>query len=184
MKLGHYKNRSISYSIFIAAKECSSSLSIAICFLIYCCWIHLMDVTDDRNELPEELLELVFMHLQYVQDILRFGVVCRSWSFVASEVTQLFKPSSPILLLPPNNNNKSCRLFSLSMNKGVEIQLEGTYGAWCCNSWNGWLLTIDYTPPYAINFLDIMSGYKFSCPQRWPLSILRPKFIKHPLKPS
>ncbi|RVX12453.1 hypothetical protein CK203_011731 [Vitis vinifera] len=83
-----------------------------------------MDVTDDRNELPEELLELVFMHLQYVQDILRFGVVCRSWSLVASEVTQLFKPSSPILLLPPNNNNKSYRLFSLSMNKGVEIQLE------------------------------------------------------------
>ncbi|RVW16972.1 hypothetical protein CK203_070757 [Vitis vinifera] len=96
-----------------------------------------MDVTDDRNELPEELLELVFMHLQYVQDILRFGVVCRSWSFVASE---------------------------LVYDKGVEIQLEGTYGAWCCNSWNGWLLTIDYTPPHAINFLDIMSGYKFSCP--------------------
>ncbi|KAL6351161.1 hypothetical protein AAG906_031747 [Vitis piasezkii] len=85
-----------------------------------------MDViTDDRNELPEELLELIFMHLQYVQGILRFGVVCKSWSLVASEVTQLFKPSSPILLLPPNNNNKSYRLFSLSMNyKGVEIQLE------------------------------------------------------------
>ena len=141
-----------------------------------------MDVTDDRNELPEELLELVFMHLQYVQDILRFGVVRRSWSLVASEVTQLFKPSSPTLLLPPNNNNKSYRLFSLSMNKGVEIQLEGTYGAWRCNSWNGWLLTIDYTPPYAINFLDIMSGVQIQLPPAMAFEHPPPEIHQTPIE--
>ena len=116
----------------------------------------------DWSQLPEELLELIFI---WLTDIIRFRAVCSSWGLVASNArSQLFKPLSPMLLLPSNKDDEVHHLFDFSVNKAFWIPLPEVYGKWCCHSWNGWLVTITCSPPYPIEFFNPMSRAQIQLP--------------------
>ncbi|KAL6350942.1 hypothetical protein AAG906_031528 [Vitis piasezkii] len=100
---------------------------------------------DDWSALPQELLGLIFIRLRHAADIIRFGAVCTSWKLVAMEAKQLhLKPLSPMLLLPPNQQNEVHNLLDFPTHKACKIELPETEGAWCSTSWKGWLLTINF----------------------------------------
>ncbi|KAL6351593.1 hypothetical protein AAG906_040947 [Vitis piasezkii] len=108
----------------------------------------------DWSKLPKELIELIFDELQHAGDIIRFGTVCRFWGLVALEARQqVFKPLrplSPMLLLPPNKDDEAHKLYDFFKKKAYKIQIPAMRDKWCCNSWNGWLITINHTFPYEI----------------------------------
>ncbi|RVX12588.1 putative F-box protein [Vitis vinifera] len=123
------------------------------------------DMMGDWSALPQELLGLIFIRLRHAADIIRFGAVCTSWKLVAMEAKQLhLKPLSPMLLLPPNAQNEAHNLLDFSTRKACKIELPETEGAWCSTSWKGWLLTINFSFPYAMNLLNPISRLQIQLP--------------------
>ncbi|KAM7494061.1 hypothetical protein LguiB_028670 [Lonicera macranthoides] len=69
----------------------------------------------DQLALPEELLELIFLHLRYAADIIHIKVECRKWRYVGN--TLRHKSLCPLLLQDSGRYGTLYDLFDFSKNK-------------------------------------------------------------------
>lgn len=106
----------------------------------------------DLSALPEELLVLIFLHLQYAADIIHIRAVCRKWRYVGN--TLRHKSLCPSLLLDSGRYGTFYNLFNFSKNKIQVFQLYPTdqilskqvVNGRFTNSCNGWLVRMDDFP--------------------------------------
>ncbi|XP_021823358.1 putative F-box protein At5g55150 [Prunus avium] len=92
----------------------------------------------DWENLPEELLDLVFKRLVLHLDSLRFAVVCKSWYWV-SKNKQI--NSVPMLLIPDRQKD-TWNLCDVTNDKVLKMQLRWMKKRFCGSS-KGWLIVCD-----------------------------------------
>ncbi|XP_042519326.1 putative F-box protein At5g55150 [Macadamia integrifolia] len=95
------------------------------------------------SRLPEELIGYITKRLHSVEDIVRFGVVCRSWRAVTIQKRYYSsKLSPPWLMLVENESNENRGFYNISSNRVHHLHLPEAQGRRCWGSPHGWLVTI------------------------------------------
>ncbi|RVW43320.1 hypothetical protein CK203_070381 [Vitis vinifera] len=84
------------------------------------------------------------------------------WSKATS--LQAFETFESDVVLPPNKDDEAHKLYDFFKKKAYKIQIPAMRDKWCCNSWNGWLITINHTFPYEICCLNPISGVQIDLP--------------------
>ncbi|KAJ4956885.1 hypothetical protein NE237_013668 [Protea cynaroides] len=95
------------------------------------------------SRLPEELLGCITNRLHSIEDLVKFGAVCRSWRSVKIQKSYCsLKHYTPWLMLVESESNDIRGFYSLSNNKVYHLHLPEAHGRRCWGSPHGWLVTI------------------------------------------
>nr|XP_018626460.1 uncharacterized protein LOC104096560 [Nicotiana tomentosiformis] len=102
----------------------------------------LQDVAD-WSDLQHDLLVLVVRRLNLIEDYLNFGMVCKSWHYVATKANfNSDLPRIPWLMLAEEEDDNTCRkFFSLYNGMILKKRIPGASGKRCVESM-GWLITV------------------------------------------
>ncbi|KAL3844315.1 hypothetical protein ACJIZ3_001718 [Penstemon smallii] len=118
----------------------------------------------DWSNLPLDLLMLIARRFNFLDDYVRFGVVCKSWRAVLFHKDSKNSPCSllPLLMLTENESN-DLRGFSSPFNKKVyQLYLPEVHGKRCWGSSHGWLITLD--AKYQLRLLNPLSRVQILLP--------------------
>ncbi|XP_057507045.1 probable F-box protein At1g44080 [Actinidia eriantha] len=134
--------------------------------------------SSDWAKLPEELLDLILCRLIQVFDYLRFSAVCKPWLSVAAQQKHLrrlrdpHKQVVPMLLMPeveePDDNHGRRKLYSVTQNKFLKLEIQVPYRRRCSGSSHGWLATVE--EDFGITLFNPFSGKSLRFPQVNPQS--------------
>ncbi|KAF9592142.1 hypothetical protein IFM89_012571 [Coptis chinensis] len=123
-------------------------------------------MSQNWSELPEELLKMIAEKIEFLDDFVRFSVVCRSWSLVKfnkHHFSFIVKSQFPWLMLAnDDDNSNSRRFFNYPQNKICHMNLSKASGCHCWGSPFGWLVVLGLDSQF--HLLNPLSGVWFSLP--------------------
>ncbi|KAL3830773.1 hypothetical protein ACJIZ3_019575 [Penstemon smallii] len=116
----------------------------------------------DWSELPFELLKLISRLSHFLDDYVRFGLVCKSWR--AALLLKDKNNSCSLLPLLMFTENENClRLFCSPFNNRLyQFDLPEIYDRRCWGSSNGWLVTLD--AKYELHLFNPLSSVQILLP--------------------
>ncbi|KAK9945244.1 hypothetical protein M0R45_010769 [Rubus argutus] len=92
----------------------------------------------DWSDLPPDLVVSIAKRIVYLDDFAAFGAACKSWRSKATK-ENFTGESTPILMLPMNEDDVNPRCYSLTKGRFNKLNLPEAKGSHCYSSL-GWLL--------------------------------------------
>ncbi|PIA56427.1 hypothetical protein AQUCO_00700627v1 [Aquilegia coerulea] len=100
----------------------------------------------DWLEIPDHILSLVTIKLNYIKDYIRFGAVCQSWHsvYVENRYHHHFFHKPPLLMLATelNHDNQTRSFYSLAEKRVIEFRVPVPHDRLCRGSTYGWLVMV------------------------------------------
>lgn len=125
----------------------------------------LQDVAD-WSDLQHDLLVLIVRRLNLIEDYLNFGMVCKSWHYVATKAN--FNSDLPriswLMLAEEEDDNTCIKFFSLYNGMILKKRIPGASGKRCVESM-GWLITVGKDEG-EISLLHPFSGVQIELPHQ------------------
>lgn len=102
-------------------------------------------MADWTSDLPQDLIAFIAQRMDLMQDLITFGLVCKTWSSAATKenFTRVFTHQVPLLMLPDLENKGAIprHCYNLTKGKVCRLNIPETKGkAYSCRSSLGWLL--------------------------------------------
>ncbi|CAI9755585.1 unnamed protein product [Fraxinus pennsylvanica] len=116
----------------------------------------------DWSKLPADVLGLIARQLHFVEDRLRFGLVCKSWRMVMLHTDRFSCSLLPWLMLTEKEESDTRRVYSPFNKKVYELSLPEINGRRCWGSPHGWLVTLDVA--FNMNLLNPLSRVQIFLP--------------------
>ncbi|XP_043704443.1 F-box protein At2g26160-like [Telopea speciosissima] len=112
------------------------------------------------SELCDDILGLIVDRFLAIEDIVRFGAVCRTWRSVSAEKWR-FSIAYPWLMLAEKEDSDNRGFYSLATQMVYHLNLPKARGRRCWSSC-GWLITFGFD--WEIDLLNPFSGDKIQLP--------------------
>ncbi|CAA2960997.1 Hypothetical predicted protein [Olea europaea subsp. europaea] len=116
----------------------------------------------DWSKLPADVLELIARQPHFVEDRLRFGLVCKSWRMVMLQADSYSCSLLPWLMLTEKEESDMRQVYCPFNQKVYELSLPEICGRRCWGSPYGWLVTVDAA--YNMHLLNPLSHVQIFLP--------------------